>query len=60
MMTALLKAAKGAGFDRARLACLLDNPSGHAFWQAMGFRDLRQSTPLGERSNPVWIMERLL
>lgn len=60
VMTAVLKAAKGAGFDRSRLACLLDNPNGHAFWQAMGFRDLQQDTLLGERSNPVWIMERLL
>ena len=60
VMTAVLKAAGGAGFDRVRLACLLDNPNGHAFWQAMGFRDLRQDTLLGERSGPVWIMERLL
>ena len=60
VMTALLKAARGAGFDRARLACLLNNPNGHAFWQAMGFRDLRQDTLLGEHADPVWIMERLL
>ena len=60
VMTAVLQAAKGAGFDRARLACLLDNPVGHAFWQAMGFRELRQDALLGERSAPVWIMERLL
>ena len=57
---ALLKAAKGAGFDRARLGCLLDNPVGHAFWQAMGFWDLEQGTLLGERPRQVWIMERLL
>ena len=60
VMTAVLKAAKGAGFDRARLGCLLTNSSGHAFWEAMGFRDLQQNTLLGERSSPVWIMERLL
>ena len=60
VMTALLKAAKGAGFDRARLGCLLDNPSGHAFWQAMGFWDMEQGTLLGERPGQVWIMERLL
>ena len=60
VMAALLKAAKGAGFDRARLGCLLVNPVGHAFWEAMGFRDLRQDALLGERSAPVWIMERLL
>ena len=60
VMTALLKAAKGAGFERVRLACLLDNPVGHAFWQAMGFQDLQQDTLLGEHSAQVWIMERLL
>ena len=60
VMTALLKAAKGARFDRVRLACLQANPAGHAFWEAMGFQDLRQDTLLGERSDPVWIMERLL
>lgn len=60
VMTALLKAAKGAGFDRARLACLLDNPSGHAFWEALGFRDLRQGKLLCEQPDPVWIMERFL
>ena len=60
VMTALLKAAKQAGFGRVRLACLLDNPSGQAFWQAMGFQDLRQGPLLDERSASVWIMERLI
>ena len=60
VMTAVLKAAKGAGFDRVRLGCLLDNSIGHTFWQAMGFQDLQQDTLLGERSATVWIMERLL
>ena len=60
VMAALLKAAKGAGYDRARLACLLNNSDGHAFWQAVGFRDLRQGKLMGEQSDPVWIMERLL
>ena len=60
VMSALLQAAKGAGFDRARLGCLLNNPAGHAFWQAMGFQELRQDALPGERSAPVWIMERLL
>ena len=60
VMTAVLKAGRRAGFDRSRLACLLNNPVGHAFWEAMGFQDLRQDTLLGERSDPVWIMERLL
>ena len=60
VMTALLRAARLAGFDRARLCCLLDNPAGHAFWQAMGFRDLRQDSLPGKQPKPVWIMERLL
>ena len=60
VMTALLIAARGAGFDRVRLCCLLNNPVGHAFWQAMGFWDLEQGTLLGERPGQVWIMERLL
>ena len=60
VMTALLKAARGAGFDRARLACLLSNPAGRAFWKAMGFEDLREGKLLGEQPDPVWIMERLL
>ena len=60
VMTALLKAAKRAGFDRARLACLPDNSVGHAFWQAMGFRDLREARLTGERPDPVWLMERLI
>ena len=60
VMNALLKAAKGAGFDRVRLACLPDNTVGRAFWQAMGFGELRQGKLLGERPDPVWIMERFL
>ena len=60
VMTALLRAAKQAGFDRARLACLPNNSVGRAFWQAVGFRDLRQTTMLGEWSGPVWLMERLI
>ena len=60
VMTALLKAARGAGFDRSRLACLQDNHAGHAFWQAVGFRNLRQSKMQGEWSGSVWLMERLI
>ena len=60
MMAALMQAAKEAGFDRVRLACLLDNPSGHAFWEAMGLRNLRQGKLMGEHPDRVWIMERLL
>lgn len=58
VVTALLAAAKEAGFDRVRLACLLDNEAGHAFWTAMGFADLRRDTLLGGDARPVWIMER--
>jgi len=57
---AVLRAAKDAGLDAARLACLKNNPVGHAFWWAMGFGDLREGRLLGGSSAPVWIMERLL
>ena len=60
IMDAVLSAAGDAGFDSARLACLLQNDAGHAFWRAMGFGDLREDRTIGERANPVWIMERLL
>ena len=61
VMTALLKAARPAGFDRVRLACLMDNPGGHAFWRSLGFGDLREGIQLmGESSALVWIMERLV
>ncbi len=58
VMTALPKAANGAGMDDIRLACLIGNDDGHAFWKAMGFQDLREGT-LMAGGNPVWIMERL-
>jgi GNAT superfamily N-acetyltransferase len=58
IMTAMPKAADGAGMDDIRLACFVTNESGHAFWQAMGFQDLREGTLIGG-GNPVWIMERL-
>ena len=58
VMTAMPKAADGAGMDDIRLACLIGNDGGHAFWQAMGFQDLREGTLIGGGS-PVWIMERL-
>lgn len=57
VMTAMPKAADGAGMDSIRLACLIGNDSGHAFWEAMGFQDIREGTLDG--SNSVWIMERL-
>ena len=60
IMDAVLQAAGDAGMDRARLACLLSNESGHAFWRAMGFGDLRQTRRLGEHADPVWLMERLI
>jgi len=60
IMDAVFRAAEDAGMDSVRLACLLNNPGGHAFWRAMGFGDLRQDKLLGETAAPVWIMERLL
>ena len=57
VMEAMPKAADGAGMDSIRLACLKGNDSGHAFWNAMGWQDLREGTLDG--SNSVWIMERL-
>ena len=58
VMGALPAAADGAGFDRVRLGCLQNTEGGHAFWQAMGYTDLREGT-LMEDGAPVWIMERL-
>ncbi len=60
IMETVFRAAEDAGMDSVRLACLLNNPGGHAFWRAMGFGDLRQDKLLGETAAPVWIMERLL
>lgn len=61
IMDAALQAAGDAGMDSVRLACLMGNPAGHAFWRAMGFGDLREGARLmGENSAPVWIMERLI
>lgn len=60
IMEAVLQAAGDAGLDNARLACLLNNAGGHAFWRSLGFGDLRRSETIGEHSNPVWEMERLL
>lgn len=59
VIDAVIQAAHRAGFSRIRLACLLNNPNGHAFWEAMGFRDLREGQLL-DGSASVWIMERLL
>lgn len=60
IVDAVLQAAGDAGMGSVRLACLLKNDAGHAFWRAMGFGDLRQGETIGEHSNPVWVMERLL
>ena len=57
IMTAMPKAADGAGLDSIRLGCLKGNEGGHAFWETMGFQNLREGTLDG--SNCVWIMERL-
>lgn len=54
---ALMDAADDAGFDQVRLGCLKENEGGHAFWQAMGFSDVREGTLDG--TNSVYIMERL-
>lgn len=55
---ALPAAAREAGMDRLRLNCLKGNESGHAFWSAAGFQDLRDGeTPDGKAQ--VWVMERL-
>ena len=61
VVEAVLEAGKDAGLDSVRLACLMDNQAGHAFWRALGFGDLREGVHLmGENSAPVWIMERLI
>ena len=61
IMEAVLGAAKGAGLDSVRLACLMDNKAGHGFWRVLGFGDLREDVhQMGENSAPVWIMERLI
>jgi len=57
VMEAMPKAADGAGLDSIRLGCLKGNEGGHAFWNAMGWQDVREGTLDG--SNSVWIMERL-
>ena len=60
IMDAVLQSAGDAGMDSARLACLLNNAAGHAFWRSLGFGDLRRSETIGDHSTPVWIMERLV
>ncbi len=60
IMDAVLQAAGDAGMDSARLACLVQNEAGHAFWRSLGFGDLRRGETIGEHSNPVWVMERLV
>jgi GNAT superfamily N-acetyltransferase len=57
VMEAMPKAADGAGLDSIRLGCLKGNEGAHAFWEAMGWQDVREGTLDG--SNSVWIMERL-
>ena len=58
IVQALPGAAADAGMDSLRLGCLKGNESGHQFWNAMGFQDLREGETLGGGS-AVWIMERL-
>ena len=45
--------------DSLRLACLENNETGHRFWEAMGFRDLRKGETLTGQNSAVWVMERL-
>ncbi len=59
IVDALTTAADRAGLDRVRLACLQCNPQGHAFWNAVGFSDLREGTLMGENGAPVWILQKL-
>lgn len=60
IVTALTQAATQAGMDAIRLGCLQNNPVAHAFWEAVGFHDLREGKTLGEHAASVWIMERLV
>lgn len=60
IVTALTQAATQAGMDAIRLGCLQNNPVAHAFWEAVGFHELREGKTLGERAASVWIMERLV
>ena len=57
LMSALPGAAYDGGMDSLRLACLKGNEGGHRFWEAVGFRDLRDGQSTDGR--PVTIMERL-
>lgn len=58
-MSALPGAAYDGGMDSLRLACLENNETGHRFWEAMGFRDLRKGETLTGQNSAVWVMERL-
>lgn len=59
IIDALIRSAEKAGFERIRLACLMNNLQGRAFWSAMGFQDIREGHLLKD-GDPVWIMERLV
>ena len=59
LMSALPGAAWDGGMDSLRLACLENNETGHRFWEAMGFRDLRKGETLTGQNSAVWVMERL-
>ena len=59
LMSALLGAAYDGGIDSIRLACLEGNETGHRFWEALGFRDLRKGEALSGQTSPMWVMERL-
>ena len=53
---ALLSAAKDAGMDGVRLACLKCNGPAETFWQAMGFAVVREGESVD--GQPVRILER--
>ena len=59
LTSALLGAAYDGGMDSIRLACLEGNETGHRFWEALGFRDLRKGEALSGQTSPMWVMERL-
>lgn len=59
LISALLGAAYDGGMDSIRLACLEGNETGHRFWEALGFRDLRKGEALSGQTSPMWVMERL-
>ncbi|MDR0298849.1 MAG: GNAT family N-acetyltransferase [Streptococcaceae bacterium] len=46
-----------SGGDKLRLGVLRNNPAGLRFWQRQGYKVLKATKSLGERANPVYLME---